>query len=60
MMLSRERKEAGKVFELVHARRGRPPQLTDAELVAVRDMLDKWAQVSRACPVARGILERGR
>jgi hypothetical protein len=39
-------------------RRNREPQLSDAELIAVRRMLADFEKIARSCPTARHILDR--
>lgn len=46
----------GKVIDLSVVRGSRQPQLTDGELIAIRQMLEEWRLVSTECPLARKII----
>jgi hypothetical protein len=43
---------------LEERRASRQPQLTDAELIAIRTMLAEFEVIARSCPTARNLLDR--
>ncbi|WP_160279972.1 hypothetical protein [Novilysobacter arseniciresistens] len=44
-----------KVVSLATVSRDRQPQLTDAELVRIRAMLEQFEAIKQACPIARKV-----
>jgi hypothetical protein len=59
--VSRDESGKGNVTSLkvVMGGRNREPQLSDAELIAIRAMLADFEKIARGCPTARYLLDRG-
>lgn len=58
MSEAEQRDERGSVLRLVFSNPTREPQLTDGELVRVRQLLASAERICAGCPMARHLMEK--